>query len=200
MSACLEDPAAAIEAAIAAIPALNPALVSPDVQAALVTDLAQDIYTKAEICLRYGLDIGQLLDFVRRPGLARAIKERRAIFMSGEGLEARNAAYYGTVALEGAPQLDKIIHGPLTPASTRIDAITLAARISGAYSTGTQKGQPGSTQVGSKFSVNITFSGGRTHNVSTTVEHVPYTAIETAPAELTAVPDDDEFVEPGDDA
>jgi hypothetical protein len=191
----------AIDATIAAASALNPALLDDRVMNSLITDLAQDIFTKQDICVRYGLTMADLLDFVRRPGLAIRIKQRRAVFMSGDSIEDRNRAYFGMVTLEAAPKLDRIIHDDKTPAATKLDAITTSAKIAGIFTTGGPKSVQGSTQVGSQFSVNITFSGRPPVQLGTVIEaEQPYVAIETVPTVGASPPDDDDGFVPDDDA
>lgn len=190
----------AIDAAIDAVPALTVYSADAEVLSAFVTDMAEEIYSRTEIRTRYGMTAQTMLDFLRRPGIIERIKARRAVFRSGESIQERNRAYYGSIALDGASKLDKIIHDKLTTATQVLDALTLASRVAGTYSPASKPegfmagGSPGST-----FSVNINFSGGteRVVTVSTPVEAVPEAVASTHP--MPGITDEDEF-DGGDDA
>lgn len=198
MSQTTED---LIDAEIDAAPAFNLAKATPLVLTSIVTDLAQDILDKHEICRNYGMTMEQLLDFVRRPGITEQVKQRRAVFRSGskDSIEDRNRAYFGAVTLDAAPVLDAIIHDDKLTPTVRLDAITLAARNAGVFNTGGPKSAQGHTQVGSQFSVNITFKGGRTEKIGTLIEADAVAVITEAAAPALIAVDDDEDAFVGDD-
>lgn len=196
------DDEQAIDAELAATPALTIMSLDDKVLSAFITDVAQDIYSHTEICERYGVSYpAGMLDLIRRPGIAKRIKERRAIWNSGESIQDRNRAYYGTVAMEGASKLDKLIQAGDTPPALVMEGITIASRNAGIYNSGGGGKVEGSTQVGAQFAINIVFSGaGKTERIGTTVAVGPGTGSTTVegPAPPLTI-DADEYVASDDD-
>lgn len=154
----------AIEQHIQSVSALG-GMTDPKVMMAFITDMAQDIHTKQEICDRFGISMTDMLAIIKREGVARQIRERRAIFQSGDSVQDRARAYYGVVALDAAPKLDAIIHNPTSSAGNVLDALTLASRAAGIHTAPAATVAAGAT-IGARFVVNINFTGQEPKNIT----------------------------------
>lgn len=139
---------------------------SPDdaVAQALISDLASKMDNNSTIAARYGLTMNQLYSWVSIPEVRRRIKTKRAIWESNDNLTERNRAYFGTVTLEAAPVLDRLIHNTTTPPGHIIKALEVAGRLGGVDFKPNQTVEGGAS-IGSQFSVVIQFSGGKVETI-----------------------------------
>jgi hypothetical protein len=131
---------------------------------ALITDLAQQIYSTEEICERYGMTKNDLWKVLQIPAILLRVREQRAIWTSGASIQDRIRAHFGIVALESAPVLDKMIHNTNVGVREKIDAIKEVSKNAGIVS-GNNLVQSGGGAM--QFAVNIIFSDGKEASITT---------------------------------
>lgn len=131
----------------------------------LVNDLATQLHPYSTIAGRYGLTLGQLVEWIKQPEVRRRIKQRRAAWQSDAALTERNRALYGVISLDAAPVLDQILHDKTAPAASRLEAFKILGKFAGLEGNPREaQGQPG--VAGAQFSVSISFSGGRVETIA----------------------------------
>ncbi len=134
-----------------------------DVAMALINDVACQIVSYDNIAVRYGLTKDQLVGFIKQPDALRRIKLRRAQWQSDASVAERNRTLYGIITLDAAPALDRLLHDPNSPATSRLEAFKIAGRFAGLEAQ--PKGQTeASTQA--PFAVTINFAGGQVTRIA----------------------------------
>ncbi len=150
--------------------AATPAVVSYDPEDAtihaLINDCASRLNRYDTIAARYGLSMQQLHDFIAQPEVRKRVKSRRAIWESDDSVAERNRRYYGSISLEAAPVLDRMLHDPLVPPGTKLEAFKIAGKFGG-LEVNPSKAQIETGQTSAQFNVQIVFSGGAVERIST---------------------------------
>jgi hypothetical protein len=133
---------------------------NPDVEDALILrlqyDIAAKIHLPEEIVRRYGLpDLDALKEYlVQHPQVVFGAKKLRALFESGEGVEARMRAKFQFATEDCIPVISQLVNNPSVPFAARIDGFKQLQRGAGADGAGRAEGR-GPLSSGQSFVLNI---------------------------------------------
>lgn len=152
---------------------------------AFMTDVAQKLHENPTIAKRYGFaSYDHMRDYLmRNPGLARAIKQRKAVWESSDNQDIRLRRLAGLQMEMGLAEVGKVMLSPDTHPSVKLDAFKAHARVVGVDGPGPSNSRdiiaaPGAGQ--GRFSISIVFSGAGTSETFSTVER-------TQPEEPTTI-------------
>jgi hypothetical protein len=135
----------------------------------IIIDLAKAIFPPEDICRKETITSDQLMAFVSVPYVQERIRELRAQLNSPDGIMERGRDRYGLIWIEGAMQLDSIIHGSAVGVADKLKAIELAGKMA---TTGRSNNGDGGVG-GNQFNVVIQFSDGNRTSISPTTVVTP---------------------------